>query len=216
MIGIYKITSPTKKIYIGQSIDIEKRFNNYGFLNCKRQPAIYNSLKKYGVKKHKFEILCECNIDELNDKERYYQDLYSVISKNGLNCSLTSSTYRSGKHSEESKLKMSVAKKGNKNCLGHKNMLGKKHTEESKKKMSESTKGYKHSSESIKKMSEIRKGIKLTDTHRLSLNKIILNTENGIFYIGGKEAAESVNIKYKTLLNQLSGHRKNKTNLIYV
>ena len=35
MIGIYKITSPTKRIYIGQSINIEKRFKSYEKLNCK-------------------------------------------------------------------------------------------------------------------------------------------------------------------------------------
>jgi hypothetical protein len=29
MIGIYKITSPTDKIYIGQSIDIDKRKLDY-------------------------------------------------------------------------------------------------------------------------------------------------------------------------------------------
>lgn len=29
MVGIYKITSPTNKIYIGQSKNIRKRFNNY-------------------------------------------------------------------------------------------------------------------------------------------------------------------------------------------
>jgi group I intron endonuclease len=79
MIGIYKITSPTKKIYIGQSVNIEKRILSYKGLHCKNQTIIYNSLKKYGVDKHKFEILCECEISELNDKERYYQDLYSAI-----------------------------------------------------------------------------------------------------------------------------------------
>jgi hypothetical protein len=28
-IGIYKITSPTKRVYIGQSVNIERRFNTY-------------------------------------------------------------------------------------------------------------------------------------------------------------------------------------------
>ena len=54
MIGIYKITSPTNKIYIGQSIDIENRFTKYKSLDCKNQVRLYNSLKKYGFDKHKF------------------------------------------------------------------------------------------------------------------------------------------------------------------
>ena len=49
MIGIYKITSPNNKVYIGQSVDIEKRLKRYKNLNCKKQSKIYNSLNKYGV-----------------------------------------------------------------------------------------------------------------------------------------------------------------------
>ena len=44
MIGIYKITSPNKKIYIGQSINIEKRFKWYLRLYGPNiQPKIYKS-----------------------------------------------------------------------------------------------------------------------------------------------------------------------------
>ncbi|HEC36627.1 hypothetical protein LCGC14_1312370 [marine sediment metagenome] len=46
--GIYKITSPTKKIYIGQSIDINRRKIIYKNILCKLQRKIYNSLKKHG------------------------------------------------------------------------------------------------------------------------------------------------------------------------
>lgn len=109
MIGIYKITSPKKRVYIGQSIDIEKRFKSYSKLNCKGQVILYASFLKYGVESHKFEILCECEEKELNEKERYYQDLYSAISKNGLNCTLTKTNDRSGRISEHTKKKMSEA-----------------------------------------------------------------------------------------------------------
>jgi group I intron endonuclease len=112
MIGIYKITSPTKRIYIGQSINIERRFNSYyRLIHCEKQIKLYRSFLKYGINKHKFEIICECEILELNDKERYYQDLYNVL-KNGLNCSLTKSSDRNGKMSDESKIKMSNARIG--------------------------------------------------------------------------------------------------------
>ena len=113
MIGIYKITSPTKKIYIGQSINIQKRFLSYKGLHCKSQTIIFNSLKKHGSENHKFEILCECEISELNDKERYYQDLYSAIGISGMNCKLTKSKDRSGKASEKTKEKMRISLKGN-------------------------------------------------------------------------------------------------------
>lgn len=90
MIGIYKITSPSKKVYIGQSVNIEKRVKSYKNINCKEQKKIYNSIKKYGFDKHIFEVVCECEVNELDVLERYYQDLYSVTSINGLNCILTS------------------------------------------------------------------------------------------------------------------------------
>jgi len=86
MIGIYKITSPNNEIYIGQSIDIQKRFKTYKLLHCKKQILLYLSFKKYGVENHLFEIICECDKEDLYNYERYYQLLYSSKGKNGLNC----------------------------------------------------------------------------------------------------------------------------------
>ena len=72
MIGIYKITSPSKKIYIGQSRDIRKRFYLYKKYKGKTQPKLYKSFLKYGVERHMFEIIKECSVAELNDLEIYY------------------------------------------------------------------------------------------------------------------------------------------------
>ena len=89
MIGIYKITSPNKKIYIGQSINIEKRFKTYKLLHCKKQILLYLSFKIHGVENHNFDIICECDKEDLSNLERYYQILYSAKGKNGLNCIIT-------------------------------------------------------------------------------------------------------------------------------
>lgn len=115
MIGIYKITSPTNKIYIGQSTNIYYRFKTYKRLNksVKKQPLLYNSLKKYGPENHKFEILTECDKLELNNYERYYQELYNVIDKNnGLNCNLQKDDINPKIWSERSKKLLSNSKKG--------------------------------------------------------------------------------------------------------
>ena len=45
--GIYKITNPNGKIYIGQSTNLLMRINAYKNPR-KDQPKIYASLKKYG------------------------------------------------------------------------------------------------------------------------------------------------------------------------
>lgn len=102
MIGIYKIVSPTGKVYIGQSIDTERRLQEYVNSNkSKGQPKLHRSLVKYGFSEHIFEVIEECSVEELNTRERYWQEYYDVL-KEGLNCLLTKAGNRSGKMSKES------------------------------------------------------------------------------------------------------------------
>jgi group I intron endonuclease len=112
IVGIYKISSPKGKTYIGQSIDIQKRFYLYKILSCKSQIKLYNSLKKYGPENHKFEEIEYCPIEQLNERERYWQDYYNVIGIKGLNCKLTKTDDKSGKSSNETKHKISKSKTG--------------------------------------------------------------------------------------------------------
>jgi group I intron endonuclease len=165
MIGIYKIVNPNGKVYIGQSVDIEKRLKRYKCisLSTKGQIKIYRSLIKYGSANHKFEIVCLCEESELNEKEREYQELFDCVN-NGLNCLYTKSKDKSGKVSSETLIRMSNAQKGNNN------FLGKKHSEETKNKMALARIGTKHSAEvNLKKG---RKG-------RVSNNKGKFGKDNG-------------------------------------
>ena len=58
MIGIYKITSPSGRIYIGQSWNIKKRLNAYKTLYAsKKQRLLNRSFVKYGYENHKFQII---------------------------------------------------------------------------------------------------------------------------------------------------------------
>jgi len=76
--GIYKITNPLGAIYIGKSKNIISRFKNYKHLKeNNKQTKIYNSLQKYGWDKHIFEIIEECNEDQLNDREIYWINHYN-------------------------------------------------------------------------------------------------------------------------------------------
>lgn len=105
--GIYKITSPKGRIYIGQSIDLKKRCRNYKNLTCVNQTKIYNSIKKHGWESHIFEIIEECSEEELNCRERYWQDLYDVLN-GGLNLVLQECGSLRAEISEETRLKMSI------------------------------------------------------------------------------------------------------------
>ncbi len=215
MIGIYKITNLiNKKVYIGQSTDILGRFKDYKKLrNCETQKRLYNSFVCHGLENHKFEILTECDEDQLNNFERYYQDLYNVTDRKcGLNLKLTKSTDRSGKMSEESKRKMSES--------------AKKISNETRKKMSDSKKGKKHTKETKIKMSDAKKGKKKSDNTKQKMTKnsakakMVIDVETGFIYNSGKEAwkynQDYLKIKYYSFAQKLNGHRTNNTKFQYV
>ena len=133
--GIYMWTSPSGKSYIGQSVDLQKRkgaFLRFGDryggekINCARKKYNHKSLWNY-------KVLEYCGIDKLDERERYYIELYDTIN-NGYNCE--SGGNENKIVSDESKQKMSEAMKGE-----NKPMYGKHHTEEHKSKMSEAMKG---------------------------------------------------------------------------
>lgn len=54
--GVYKITSPTGKIYIGKSTNIKNRWKTYYSLSCISQPLLYASLMKHKPETHIFEV----------------------------------------------------------------------------------------------------------------------------------------------------------------
>ena len=74
--GIYCITSPSNKVYIGASTNIEKRFKHYKGCHCISQNKLYNSLKKYGWENHKKDILEECKVSQLLERETYWKQYH--------------------------------------------------------------------------------------------------------------------------------------------
>lgn len=75
MCGIYKITNMYNgKIYIGQSIDIKARWRNHR--NSTSDYALYRAFRKYGIDNFKFEVIEECNVDQLNERECYWINYY--------------------------------------------------------------------------------------------------------------------------------------------
>ena len=114
IIGIYKITSPTGRIYIGESMDCNSRWGkHYKSLNCKSQTRLYSSFSKHGWENHTFDILEECSVSDLKTKERFYQEKYDVLNQHkGLNCLLTSTSEKKQVLSESTRRKISEAQKG--------------------------------------------------------------------------------------------------------
>lgn len=221
--GIYKITSPIGKIYIGQSIDIEKRFKYYEYNHSKNQVILYRSFNKYGIKNHLFEIVEYCDIDQLNNIERYYQDLYEVCGHNGLNCKLTTSSDKSGRYSDQTKLKMSKSMQG-KNTA--------KRSIEAINKTSEKLRGIprpQHIIDELKKRTgknnpmfgrKINESSKELQREKLRgsnnyLYKPLLNMETGIYYDTLQEAADTISIDRRKLWQNIKKAKVNKTKFIY-
>jgi len=87
MIGIYKITNPAGQIYVGQSKNIKNRFatHKYNYTHkVKQWGKIYDSFNLYGFENHIFEVIEECNVDLLEERERFWQLKLNCL-ENGLN-----------------------------------------------------------------------------------------------------------------------------------
>lgn len=198
MTGIYKITSPSDRIYIGQSINVLDRLLSYHvFIKSKLQPKLHKSFKKYGVENHIFEVLELCNSSELNERERYYQEKFDCVN-GGLNCKLTTTKTKTGWHSEETKKKIGDGNRGK--------VIG----EATLKRMSLATLGRRHTDESKSKISRKTTG---------GLNpkaKLVIDFDSGIYYECLKDASIAKGINYKLLKSWMTFSSRNKTNLKYV
>jgi len=116
MIGtIYKLTSPSGKSYIGQTIDQRRRKSNFYNINCYYSGhRLDNAIKKYGVDSFTYEILIqiiEDSRDILRDKldelEKYYIEKFDSYN-NGYNMTLGGSGTKGCFHTEESRRKLSI------------------------------------------------------------------------------------------------------------
>lgn len=158
---IYKITnSINSKVYVGQTWQtLSERWNSgHGYVACIH---LNKAIKKYGTDKFQHILLTVCSTQEAADYwEDYFIKHYDSTNRNfGFNIKNGGSH---GKHTEESKNKISEAHKGKLHSEETKNKLSEMQmghivSKETKSKMSESKKGHVVSNETKKKMSEATK-----------------------------------------------------------
>ena len=87
--GIYKITDLiTEQCYIGQSVNIQQRMKQHckcGLgIEASATNKLYNTMQKDGVWNFTFELLQQCSKDLLNEKEKFWIQMYQS-NKFGLN-----------------------------------------------------------------------------------------------------------------------------------
>ena len=111
--GIYKIDINNVN-YVGSATDLKIRLkHHFRMLNKNKHlnKHLQNYYNKYGISFVKVSILEFCSVEDLFDREQYYMDLYDVFNT-GFNQSKDSRSPLGYKHTEESRLKISKAKKG--------------------------------------------------------------------------------------------------------
>ena len=90
--GIYALADPDtgRIVYIGQSIDIKKRYSRHlstvGIANRRLCPWML-ALRERGVRP-KLLILCECARSELNDKECFHIEAAKAVGEAEFNISV--------------------------------------------------------------------------------------------------------------------------------
>jgi group I intron endonuclease len=129
---IYGLKSPSGKWYIGQTSH-NKLFSYLSFhyetdIGGGR-PKIKNAILKYGIDAFEFFVLdIAPDLASLNELEKQYIIYYNAI-ENGYNCTEggdSSPTFLGRRHSEETKIKMSLSGKGRKHTDEFKDNIGKR------------------------------------------------------------------------------------------
>lgn len=238
---IYKITSPTGKIYVGSSVNIKNRLCKYKNLGCKQQTKLYASLCKYGWDAHVFEIIEECTSDNMFAREVHFGLNYNVLSRVGLNLQLPKIDDKYVCMSEESIERKRAFMTGRPMLESTRlKFVGRKASEETRKKLSESHMGHKRSPESIAKgvlarkgykrppeyckwLSESQKGKKMHPNsyagvakYRETIKKKVINTKTGEIFNSIADACAAYGKKQGYVAAMLNMTRPNNTPLLFL
>lgn len=176
---IYKITCLiNRKIYVGQTINFKQRISQHKRDSSKFIPGIDAAIAKYGWENFFVEVIEECSVEQLNEREMFWIALLNSKAPNGYNltdggdgivgCSAetraklaAASTGR--KFSEETRAKIGLASKGRrpnkktraKMSAAHKRRLPP--NEKTRAKMAAAQKGHKLPAKSCAKISAAKR-----------------------------------------------------------
>lgn len=164
--GIYKLTAPDGRCYIGSSVRVEKRLRQHRWSLAENKHYNGRLQRAWNTHGHfDFEIVERCEQSMLKEREQYWMDeLQPYLIQCGFNIARSSTVVPGSEErnrhsgdalkghptSEETRRKMSDAQRG---------ISRRPHTEEEKRKIGEASKGHKLSEESRQKISKARKGI---------------------------------------------------------
>ena len=104
MIGIYKIENKINgKIYIGQSNNIQRRFQEHQTKGTSSRIPVDIAIQKYGKDNFTYTVIEETTIDKLNQAEEFWIDYFNSI-ETGYNCSKGGEQQSIGENNGKAKL----------------------------------------------------------------------------------------------------------------
>lgn len=163
--GVYRWTNKENgKIYIGSSINLANRLNQYygkRLKSLKTISLIYLAILKHGHKSFTLEILEYCSKQESIEREQYYMDLF----KPEYNILTIAGSPLGRKLSIETRAKIAKSKLGSTHteetkALMSKIWMGRTFTELTRKRLSLARQGKKYTLETLARMSDAKLGIK--------------------------------------------------------
>lgn len=198
MIGIYLIKNEINgKCYVGQADNIERRWKEHKRhykLEKHKNQLLYKAFNKYGLENFSFNVVEECLVEELDDKEIFYIEKFNTYAfkgnSNGYNMTLGGKTCRGCVHSEEQNKKHSEFMKGRTPVN-----KGLPMSEEQKLKISEANKGKVRTEEFKNRVSEILKGREVSEEAKNKIRefqKAYRKTEEGSIKGGKNPRAKKV------------------------
>ena len=202
---IYKITSPSGRVYVGKTKRLKIRIWEYRWRSKKRKSIIHDSIKGYGWEAHKLEVIEEVSDELLNEREMFWiKELNTFYLDNEKGMNMTKGgdgNVPSWKHNIERRKKQSKAFSGKNNPF-----YGKTHSEEYKKRKSLEVSEYNK-----------KNGVKVpkwgAEKGRLKIIKpVVVYNSNGEFikeYVSATDAAKDLGIN-RTSINDVL--RKKHTN----
>ena len=237
MIGIYLIKNTINdKVYIGQAQDIESRWKEHRrkyTLPKNENIILYKAFKKYGIENFTFEVIEECAIEELNERETFYIEFYNAYAfqdnSSGYNMTKEGGSCRGCVHTEKQNKRHSKIMKGRTPIN-----KGVPMSEEQKRRISEANKNKTRSEEFKVKVSEVNKGKTVSDETRSKIRDFQKNfrqTEEGstkggknpkakkvvcegVVYDCIKDCAEAYGVTYGSMKAWLQGKCRMKQEFI--
>lgn len=191
-----------KIVYIGQQIGTKslEEYKGSGLL-------LNRAYKKYGESYFIREIVEECSIDQLNEKEIFYIKKYNTKFPHGYNLTDGGDGNKGLKYTLNQKLNISNSKKGQKYPKEHgekirKSKLGKKRTQETINKIIK-TKASKHNIKPNLKLKGTTKSNSQKQIIQLDLNNNILNE-----FESAQQAGRCLNRNGNQIADCASGRQK--------